>query len=155
MFIFTAKLTKKKLITAIVLAGLLLAAIILLLATAKGQAAEETAGVKGLKTNDDRVAFLTSLGWDVVPDPVDEQEVLIPAEWDSVLDEYNAMQQMQGLGLEKVKNKQVTRYVYLVRNHPSGTEHVYICLLVYKNKLVAADIQSHALDGFMEPLLIE
>lgn len=153
MFIVTAKLTKKKLVGAIVAAGLILIGVIILLASAGGRAAGVEAGpVKNIKTNDDRVAYLERLGWDVEAEPLEEEEVLIPGEWDATLKEYENLQQTQGFSLEKMKNKYVTRYIYLINNHPSGETQVYACLLIYKNRIVAGDVQSYALDGFMHGL---
>lgn len=153
MFIVTAKLTKKKLVGAIVVAGAILIGIIVLLASNGSRAAGVEAGpVRNIKTNDDRVAYLERLGWKVNAEPLEEQEVLIPGEWDETLMEYERLQKDQGFSLEKVKNKYVTRYIYQITNHPSGEPQVYACLLIYKNKIVAGDVQSHALDGFMHSL---
>lgn len=156
MFIVTAKLTKKKLVGAIVVAGAILIGIIALLATGGSRAAAaETGPVKNIKSNDDRVAYLTGLGWTVDAEPAEIQDVLIPAQWDALMDTYESLQKDQGLSLEKYKNKHVTRYVYRVLNHPSGESNVYVCLLIYKNRIVAGDVQSNALDGFMHKLARE
>ncbi|MDR1736594.1 MAG: DUF4830 domain-containing protein [Oscillospiraceae bacterium] len=152
MFIVTAKLTKKRLVGAIVVAGAILIAVIVLIASNNRADAANVGAVKNIKTNDDRVAYLMSLGWDVSGEPVDTQEVLIPGQWDEVLENYETLQSDQGMSLEKYKNKRVTRYTYQVLNHPSGESQVYACLLVYKNRVIAGDIQSYALDGFMESL---
>lgn len=156
MFIVTAKLTKKKLVGAIVVAGAILVGIIVLLATSGNRAAAmETGAVKNIKTNDDRVGYLTGLGWTVEADPVETQDVLIPAEWDAMMEEYERLQKEQDMSLEKYKNKHVTRYVYRILNHPSGEREVFACLLVYKNRIIAGDVQSNALNGFMHKLARE
>ena len=151
MFIITAKLTKKKLVGAIVAAGAILVAIIVLLA-ANGSRGASVETVKNIKTNDDRVGYLTSLGWTVEAEPMETQDVLIPKQWDAMMEEYERLQKEQGMSLEKYKNKHVTRYVYRVLNHPSGEREVFACLLIYKNRVIAGDIQSHALNGFMHKL---
>jgi hypothetical protein len=153
MFIVTAKLTKKKLVGAIAAVGAILIAIIILLAAGNSRAAAvETGAVKNIKTNDDRVGYLTSLGWTVDADPVDTQDVLIPAQWDAMMEQYESLQKEQGMSLEKYKNKHVTRYVYRILNHPSGEKDVFACLLIHKNRIVAGDVQSNALNGFMHKL---
>ncbi|MCL2030275.1 MAG: DUF4830 domain-containing protein [Oscillospiraceae bacterium] len=153
MFIITAKLTRKKLAAAIAAAGAVLIGIIVLLAWGGGRAAAvETGAVRNIKTNDDRVAYLTGLGWTVEADPVETQDVLIPAQWDATMEHYECLQKDQGMSLERYKNKHVTRYVYRVLNHPSGESEVFACLLIYKNRIVGGCVQSNALNGFMHKL---
>ncbi len=154
MFIFTTKLTKKKLIGAIVISGVLLVAIIALLATnSSDEASTQTnATVKNIKTNDDRVAYLSGLGWDVSSEPEETQEVLIPSEWDEIFTAYNEMQKLTGFDLDKLKNKKVMRYTYKLNNYPSDNGDVYATVLVYKKMIVGGDIQSRRLDGFMTGL---
>ena len=154
MFIITAKLTKKKLVGAICAAGVILIAVITLMggrAAASASAARGIA-VKNIQTAEDRTAYLVGLGWDVSPEPIESQEVLIPAQWDTVLNRYNELQLRQGMDLAKYKNKRVMRYVYELHNHPSGEKDVYVCILIHKKTVIAGDIQSHAQNGFMHGL---
>ena len=67
MLIWTARISKKtKAVLAVILAGILLAAVILL---AGRSGAGGTASEWRLATNTDRVAYLESLGWQVEEEP--------------------------------------------------------------------------------------
>ena len=69
MLIWTARISKKtKAVVAVILAGILLAAVILL---AGRSGAGGTASEWRLATNTDRVAYLESLGWQVEEEPVE------------------------------------------------------------------------------------
>ena len=151
MFVFTAKLTRKKLAAAVGGAGIVLIAVILLLSGRGRVEASGTAptSVKNIKTNEARVDFLAAYGWEVTPEADSVQEVLIPKEFDSMFEEYNAMQTAQGFDLSKYRGKRVMRYVYKVENHPGGSREVYATLLMHKNTVIGGDIQSPELDGFI------
>ena len=47
------------------------------------------------------------------------------------------------------KGRKATLYVYEVRNDPSGEEGVTASLVLYRNRLIAADICSAQTDGFI------
>lgn len=102
-----------------------------------------------LKTNEDRVGFLRGYGWEVDETPVTEQEVRIPDVFDAAYQSYNALQQTQGLDLTRYQGKKAVLYIYNVRNDPSGEEGVTASLVLYRNRLIAADISSAASDGFV------
>lgn len=153
MFVFTAKLTKKKLAGMIVAAGGVLVLVIALIASrGSAQAGKEFGAVKNIKSNADRVAYLQKMGWTVDEEPIVTEEVLIPVEWNDVFEDYNVIQNDQGFDLDDYKGKRVTRVAYSVKNHPSGKENVQANLLCYKNTIIAGDVQSPSLDGFMHGL---
>lgn len=101
-------------------------------------------------TNEDRVAYLVSKGWEVDPEPVGELEVIIPQEFDAVYDGYCLIQTNQGFRLEKYKGETAIKVTYLVTNHPEG--EALANLIIYKNKVIAADLCSTRLGGFIEGL---
>ncbi|MCL2081095.1 MAG: DUF4830 domain-containing protein [Oscillospiraceae bacterium] len=157
MFIFTAKLSKRKLAAAVIAAGALLIALILLLSLGKGSAkasatSSERPSNKHIESNEDRVQFLSGFGWEVDEQPLEFEEVLIPAEFDSVFTGYNDLQKTQGYDLSKYKGRRVMRYAYNVKNYPNVTENVRVCILVYKNTVIGGDVCSATLDGFMHGL---
>ena len=103
---------------------------------------------KNIKNNDDRVSFLKEYGIEVQSDPAEISEVTVPGEFDGVYSRYNEMQKVEGLDLEKYRNKQVKRYTYVVTNYNyDGT--VYANLLVYKNSIIGGDICSADINGFV------
>ncbi len=105
-----------------------------------------------VKTNADRIALLEKYGWEVEQTPVEEAEVTVPAEFDSVMEKYNALQKSQGFDLSKHRNRTMIRYTYRVTNYPDYEGTVYANLLVYKNRVVAADICSSDVNGFISGL---
>lgn len=101
------------------------------------------------KTGEQRVAFLGSFGWEAQPEEAEILEVLIPKEFDDVLDNYNAIQKAQGCDLRKYAGKRCKRYSYIITNYPGQSENVRANILIYKDKVIGGDICSLELDGFM------
>ena len=96
-------------------------------------------------------AFLESLGWETSVEPVDIREVIIPEEWNSVFEEYNDLQKQQGFDLDRYRGKQATIYTYQILNY-DGAENVVANLMVFDGKLIAGDVCSAELGGFMQGL---
>ncbi len=96
-------------------------------------------------------AFLESLGWETSVEPVDIREVIIPEEWNSVFEEYNDLQKQQGFDLDKYRGKQATIYTYQILNY-DGAENVVANLMVFDGRLIAGDVCSAELGGFMQGL---
>ena len=154
MFIYTTRLTRKKLSIGIGAAAVLLCGLILLLSTG-GQAeasSTELPSGKNIKNEQDRIGYLQAWGWEIDPDSEIAQEVIIPREFDEMFDEYNTLQKDQGFDLGKQKGKRVMRYVYAVKNHPENREIVYASILLHKKKVIGGDVQCPALDGFIHGL---
>jgi hypothetical protein len=152
MFIFTAKLTRKKLAVALGAIGALLIGVILLMSGGGNAEASASAAPshKGVKTAEDRVAFLEAHGWTVSAGSEECQEVVIPKEFDSAFEEYNALQKSQGFDLSKHKGRRVARYIYLIEDHPTGRSPVYASVLIHKNTVIGGDLQNPAPDGFIQ-----
>ncbi len=106
----------------------------------------------GIKTNEDRVNFLAAFGWQVNPEAVACVEVTIPENFDKVFSAYNELQKRQGLDLSKYKNKNVQRYTYQITNYDGYDGTVYANILVYRNKVIAGDVCSADIKGFMHGL---
>lgn len=101
------------------------------------------------KTEEQRIDFLESFGWQVEPEADEVVEVQIPKEFDDVFTNYNAIQKTQGCNLEKYAGKRCKRYTYVVTNYPGQTDNVRANILVYKDKVIGGDICSLELGGFM------
>lgn len=149
MVVMTAKLNKKKLtaLAAAVLAVVVLLVVVLKDRSPQPQQAEPRVSVS---TNEDRVKFLSDFGWQVSTNPTETQCVIIPKETSQVLDRYNALQISQGYDLTQYAGKNVTRYVYEVKNYPGATEPVYATLLIYKGEVIGGDVTSTAADGVVQ-----
>ena len=157
MFIVTARIPKKRLLAAAVAVLCCCAAVLTGVFCARGLSAVSASStvvgeVKGLRGNDDRVAFLKELGWEVAEDPIAAEELLIPEAFDESYDEYLALQSGQGFDLSAYCGKRLKRYTYEVLNHPSGEGGVQAALLIYKNRLVGGEVLSARPDGFIHGL---
>ncbi len=100
-------------------------------------------------SNSDRLDFISQFGWSAAQTPIEEVEVTIPSEFDTVYTGYNDIQKAQGLNLAKYKGKEVVRYTYEVTNYEDYDGTVYINLLVYRNKIVGGDVCSADSSGFI------
>lgn len=153
MIVYTAKFSKKKAIIAVVILGIVLCAIILLAGQRFGAAAEASALSAVVKTNEDRVSYLGTLGWEVSGEPIDQQTITIPRDFSGVYGKYNEIQISQGFDLRDYAGREAVRYTYQVSNYPTTSDVIVADIIVYRNEIIAGDVQSTALDGFMQGLV--
>lgn len=153
MLIVTAKMPRRRLTLGVGLAALLCCCAI---ALNFGQAREASASAlpspKGIRSNQDRIDYLSAYGWQVSAEPLVTQELLIPEEMDESYAEYLALQSGQGFDLKKYAGKRVKRYTYEVLNYPTGETGVQANLLLCKNTVVGGEVLSPRLDGFLHGL---
>ena len=150
MMVMTAKVDMKKVIAILAAVAALIIGLIALFG-GKGSTAA-TSAPANVTTNDNRVRFLSDLGWEVTTSPAETSQVRIPQESSEVFDRYNALQKSQGYDLSAYAGKNVMRYVYKVENYPGATEPVYATLLVYKNQVIGGDITDTAAHGAIRGL---
>lgn len=147
MFVMTAKLNKKKLAAALLAVILVIAAVIAALSAAGGGS-----GGGEIRGSDDAAAYLEELGWQVSPTPLEVQDIVIPREFGGVYESYIELQRRQGFRLEEYGGMSATRYTFTVLNYPGGQKDIVADLVVYGSSVIAGDIQSTAVNGFMEGL---
>ena len=155
MLIVTAKMPKRKLTLGVAAAALLCCCAIALNfghALSREVSGSALPNPRGVKSNQDRIDYLSAYGWQVSPDPVATQELLIPKEMDDSYTEYLALQTGQGFDLQKYAGKRVKRYTYEVLNYPTGEAGVQVNLLICKNTVVGGEVLSPQLDGFLHGL---
>lgn len=153
MFIYSVRASTIKFFALVLL---LLGGLITLLAVGNSHVSEASSrSVKfgGIKTNEDRVNFISQFGVSVEEAPIDDSSFSVPDDFDKIILEYNELQKRQGLDVSKYKNKRVTRYTYKATNYKSEAGEVYVNLIVYKNTVIACDISSADPKGFIEPLV--
>lgn len=151
MMIVSAKLSKRKLLTGL-LAAVGVIALLIVLLTASDEPAVPSEPVSQTldgATNEDRVAFLQSFGWQVAETPTETQEVRIPEEFNEVFTRYNQLQQTQGFDLSQQAGKAAKRYVYAITNYPGGGTDYCATVLVHRNKIIGGDVTSRAEGGKM------
>ena len=109
--------------------------------------------LSGIKTNEDRLEFISQFGIEVAGEPKESEKFAVPARFDRVLSEYNEIQKAQGFDLTKYKNKKVTRYTYSVSDYEGYDGEVNVNLIVYRNTVIGCDISSVDPGGFIKPLI--
>lgn len=148
MFIVTARLPRRRLAVGLLAVVLLLAAALVLLPRAfsdpgKGLAAQ---------TNDARVAYLHSLGWEVQPEPIETLRFRLPDELEEPYLSYNRLQREQGFDLSAHCGHTVERYTYAVNNYPDRPRGCQADLYLCGGEIIGGDIVCAGEDGFMAPL---
>ncbi|MBE6802830.1 MAG: DUF4830 domain-containing protein [Ruminococcaceae bacterium] len=116
--------------------------------TATNNVVEGTSGILG---------FISSFGWEVINEPDDVREVIIPVEFDDVYKNYNEIQISQGYDLEKYAGERVKKWSFTITNYPEYEEcdYIKINILVFEGKVIGGDVCSVKLDGFMHGFALE
>ncbi len=147
MLVMTAKVDKKKIAIIAAAALVLIFALALLFG---GNSSTATGAPASISSNDDRVQFLASFGWEVVTSPAETSQVRIPAEASEVFNRYNALQKSQGYDLSPYQGKTVMRYVYKIKNYPGATEPVYATILISNNQVIGGDVTDTSATGVIQ-----
>ena len=149
MRIWSVRSTTLKFTLVLALSVVAVATLVIFVPSAADAAVASGISYSGVETNADRIAFISQFGWTVDETPVEEVEVTVPKEFDTVYAEYNEIQIAQGLNLSKYRGKSVAKYKYAVKNYENYDGDVYITLLVYKNKIIGGDLCSADANGFV------
>lgn len=157
MLIMTAKLPRRKLALGALAAAVLCCCALLVgaLVPADRQAqAYAAVNTKGIRTNEDRIEFLSEYGWQVKENPVTVEELIVPKEFDESYDEYLSLQAEQGFDLTEYAGKRVKRYTYEITNYPGGEGGIRVNLLVCRNTVIGGEVLSPKVDGFLHGLAL-
>lgn len=151
MFVFSMKTSKKKLLSYIFLFLIFIIGLVVFLARCS---ADSQVGAKVQKellaqTNEQRIEYLKTFGWEVSAEAIEVRAVAIPQTFSDVYINYNKMQKEQGFDLTDYKGKLCSRYCYEIKNYPSEQKGIRANLLVYEGKIIGGDVCSLELSGFM------
>lgn len=159
MFVYSVRATTIKFFAVICVALATLITVIAIVPTYVDESAqvgadgqEDTVQVisyEKVKSAEDAAGFLKQFGWEVNLSDVEEVSVKLPSTFDKILTAYNELQMRQGLNLSKYKNKEITRYTFVVTNYPDATGPVLANVLVYRNRVIGGDICSADVTGFL------
>ena len=155
MFIYSVRASSVKFFLLIALTlGLLVG--ILIFGEGSAVMASATADVKlgGIKTNEDRLEFISQFNISVAGEAKESESFTVPDNFDRILSAYNEIQKSQGLDLTKYKNKSVTRYTYSVNGYEGYEGEVNVNLIIYRNTVIACDISTADPTGFVRPLIV-
>ena len=156
MFIYSLKASTLKFFAVVCVALATLITLIAFIPVSADNTAPVSGNIKidysGIKTEEDRIEFLRQFGWEVKPEAVESVEITIPEKFDKIFTAYNEMQKRQGLDLSKYKKKNVQRYTYEITNYDGYDGVVYANIIVYRNKVIAGDVCSADVKGFVHGL---
>ena len=149
MFVLTTRLRKKRAILVGTLVILLIAGGLLWRGLSReAEVPEETV----LRDNEDRIAYLKELGWEVDEEPVESMELELPEELTGSYAAYNELQLAQGFDLRDYLGQGVSRWTYQVRNYPDRPEDVQLNLYLCEDRPIAGDIIAGGEGGFQGTL---
>ena len=148
MLITAKKWRRSYAVAGVLLLGALLAGLIFL-----ARSCSKNEEVKPLLNNDDRVAYLLSLGWEIDPEPVETLHLQLPDELvGTEYEDYNETQLSQGFDLSAYCGRQLTRYTYSILNYPGGRTDVQLDLYLCDGMVVAGDVIALGENGFVGSL---
>ena len=153
MFVFTAKLNRKKAV--LITAGLAVVLALIVLAVHAASSGKRTGtdpSESGINGTEDIVAYLAAFGWKVDPEPIETQSIVIPRRFSGVYADYVRLQKEQGYPIEDYAGIQAARHSFRVTNYPTGEKDIVADVVLFGRQIIAGDIQSTASDGFMRAL---
>lgn len=148
MFVLLMRMPKKKwAILSFVLLVFCVAAVCLF----SGDRTVSTAGKASVsgETNEERISYLESFGWQVEPEPCEIVEVQIPTVFNDVYEQYNDIQRKQSFDLKQYAGQRVKRFCYIVTNYPNYPNDIRANLLISEGKIIGGDICSLSEPGFI------
>ena len=148
MFIITAKFSRRRAFALAAVACLALALIALPRACRKGAEAPAIPA----ETNEQRLAYLASLGWAVNDQPIETLNITLGETLEEPYLSYNDLQRSQGFDLTRYCGQTLSRYTYVVTNYPDASLPCQADLYVCDGALAAGDIVCTGENGFMAGL---
>jgi len=105
-----------------------------------------------LGTTAERCDYLVSLG--LCPDPESEEsrEVELPAVFDTVLEQYNALQRERGFDLRAAAGKSCRCFSYDLVDYPDWDGRVIATIYIFRGRVIGGDVHTADVHGFMLPL---
>ncbi|MCI5667814.1 MAG: DUF4830 domain-containing protein [Oscillospiraceae bacterium] len=104
-------------------------------------------GIPG-ETEQQRISYIESFGWDAGITRVDVKEIRIPVDFDEVYEEYNDIQRQQGFDLRRYRAHSVRQYTYEISRTDDDPVPMLAHLLVENGVIIGADITSAQAGGF-------
>ena len=158
MFVISVKSNKLKKFCAVALAAVFVTLGALYYVSLNTDTPVSKTGDVNLKVSDsgERVLFFSQFGYTVNEEPAEVKEVVIPSEFDEVYTKYNELQKEQGFDLTKYAGARVKHWSYEITNYEGYENRKGVIrgnILVYMDTVIACDISSTEMGGFMKGLL--
>ena len=103
-------------------------------------------------TNEERVAYLEALGWQVEPQPIETLDLQRPEKLEGEWDAYAKLQKGQGLPFSEFAGQAVKRYTYTVTNYPEIPQGVQANLYLWGDQIIGGDVIFTGQGGFQTDL---
>ena len=155
MFVYSLRASTLKFFAVMVLAVASVVCLALFVPS-YGEVAEAGSEIvyEGIRTEADRLSLLSRHGYTVKETPIEQATFTLPEEFDRALASYNELQKEQGLDLSRYKKKTLSRYTYEVQNYEGYEGTVYVNLILFHDRVVAADVCSADPTGFVKALFV-
>ncbi len=98
-------------------------------------------------TNQKRVEYIKSLGFELDDTNVTFKETVIPQRFDETYKQYNSLQKKSGFDLTKYRSKKVTVYTY-----PLASDDREAHIIIYNGVVIGGDITDTKADGNIQPI---
>ncbi len=159
MFVISVSSKRFKRLTAIVCVAVVAVAVVTMYSCFSSDKAHNNSAVinSTVEGTSGILEVISGFGWEVLNEPDDVREIMIPAEFDDVYKNYNEIQRAQGYNLEKYAGKRVKKWSFTVTNYPGYEEQDFIKInvLVFEGRVIGGDVCSVKLDGFMHGFAME
>ena len=139
--------TKRKALAIVLCVAAVLCAAILLRSC--GEKAPDLSETEG------RQAYLAGLGIEIDCASEDIRTVQLPETLDGTLRSYADLQLEQGFDLAGHLGQQCQQVTYRVTNWPDADQTVLVTLYIQDKELIAGDLHSTALNGFLQGLTMD
>ena len=103
-------------------------------------------------TNEERVAYLEGLGWQVEPQPIETLDLQLPEKLEGEWDAYAKLQKGQNLPFSEFAGQAVKRYTYTVTNYPEIPQGVQANLYLWGDQIIGGDVIFTGQGGFQTDL---
>ena len=104
----------------------------------------------------DRTDYAKSLGYSISADSEIVRNIVIPAVFGNVYENYNTLQKECGFDLSLYKGEDAVQYTYAINNYTDDSgntlDNIIMNIIVCDGKIIGGDICSAELDGFMTGL---
>ena len=131
---------------------------IIVMSCSKNLSNNETLSVNNSGENMEQLMdYVSSLGWEVSPEPDEVREIVIPSEFDEVYENYNELQLSQGYDLKQYAGERAKNWTFTVLNYPGyeNEDFIKINILVCNGRIIGGDVCSVELNGFMHGFIKE
>lgn len=142
----TKVFTRRKALTVLITAAILLLLLITAHSVFVPRRSYDLTGLAG------RQEYLRSLGWEIDPETEAFRTVLVPDQLEGIMAQYNKLQLQQGYDLSRHLGESCLQYTYEITNYADSDGRVIVSLYLQDGEIIAADIHSTALNGFMHGL---